>query len=219
MTRRASFRRGAAAVAVAALALAGCATTSLVSDVKSYSQWPAERQPSTYSFERLPSQEADGANQASIESAARPALSQAGLKEVDPGDKADVTVQVGLRTARDARFSGWDDPFIWNGGLGYYGGYYGPWRRGWGWGWYPGMSMGYSTPRYEHEAIVLIRDGKDGKALYETRASIDNYGYTDETTLSAMFAAALKDFPRPAISPRRVTVPLAPESPASAAKS
>jgi len=52
-----AWRAAAALVAVAALA--GCASLYDVEvDVSSFSRWPAARAPSTYAFERLPSQQA-----------------------------------------------------------------------------------------------------------------------------------------------------------------
>jgi hypothetical protein len=45
-------------------ALSGCASlNTVVSDVSSYGQWPTQRKPNTYRFERLPSQQALGQTQ------------------------------------------------------------------------------------------------------------------------------------------------------------
>lgn len=201
--------RLAAAVTLVGL-LAGCASTQrLDSEVNSYSQWPSGRQPATYSFERLPSQQANAQEQATLEQAARPALAGAGFTEAAAGAAADVSVQVGLRVTRQER-SGWDDPFLWHGGFGY-----GRGRGGWLWG--PSLSLNYSTPRYDQEVQVLIRDARSGQALYETRASHDSYAQPEPVVLRAMFEAALKDFPLQALNPRRVVVPLAAAAPASAA--
>lgn len=189
-------------VALAALALSGCATlSSLDSEVHSYSQWPAEKRVASFAFERLPSQQVDGERQRQLEEAARPAFRHAGFKEVPGSASPDVTVQVGNRTTRDSRGDYWDDPFLWGPGPGY------PyWGRGWGWGWAP--SMAYRSPRYDHEVLVLIRDAGNGRPLYETRASYESYGGVDLDVLTALFDAAMKDFPQPAISPREVRVPL-----------
>ena len=198
-----------ASLATAVAVLAGCASTqSLDSEVNSYSQWPESRRPTTFSFERLPSQQANAQEQAALEAAARPALTGAGFAEAT-GGSADVSVQVGLRSTRQQR-SGWDDPFLWHGGFGY-----GRGRGGWLWG--PSVSLNYTTPRYDQEVQVLIRDARSGQALYETRASHESYAQPDTAVLQAMFDAALKDFPRQALNPRRVVVPLAAAAPASAA--
>jgi len=188
-------------VLFAGLLVAGCATlNSVTSDVHSYSQWPQGRKPSSYAFERLPSQQARPERQQTLEAAAREALKQAGFAEAGGGEKADVTVQVGSTISRFER-SPWDDPFWWRGG--FYPYWYG---RGAFWG--PSLSLSYQSPRYEREVALLIRDAQSGQVLYETRAASDGYGAGDATTYAAMFEAALKDFPQPTVNPRRVSVQL-----------
>ena len=186
------------ACAAALLALAGCATLqSVTSDVSSYSHWPEGRRPSTYAFERLPSQQANPAEQDAVEAAARDALAQAGFTEAADPASADVSVQVSSRLTR----VDYEDPFYWHGG------YW--WGPGWGPWWGPSFSMNYTTPRYQREVALLIRDRKSGTVLYETRASNQGLSAGDGRTLAAMFAAALKDFPHTAVNPRSITVPLA----------
>ena len=66
----------------AALWLTGCASTRLVdSDVQSFSQLAGAPARATYSFERLPSQQAQGAQQSAVEEQARVALAKVGLRE------------------------------------------------------------------------------------------------------------------------------------------
>jgi predicted small secreted protein len=181
--------------------LTGCAGMRTVySDVNSYSQWPAGRKPTTYAFERLPSQQAQPGVQDSLEAAARDALGKAGFTEATSANNADVTVQLGARINRYDR-SPWDDPFWWHGGLHYWH----PYRYGW---WGPGLGLHYASPRYEREVAVLIRDRKTGQPLYESRASNESITSGDTATFAAMFEAALKDFPQAAVNPRRVAVQL-----------
>lgn len=185
-------------LALAAVALAGCATVNTVSsDVSSFGEWPSGRAATTYAFERLPSQEARPQEQAAIEGAARGALERAGFKPAATAS-ADVLVQVAVRASRRDR--GWDDPHPYWPRLGFWGG------RGLSWGAYSTMP---STPRIDREVAVLLRDRASGKALYETRAVNTGFNSIDTPLLAAMFEAAMKDFPRPAVSPRRVetTVP------------
>jgi hypothetical protein len=187
---------------LAAATLAGCAAmSSVTSDVSSYGTWPAGRAPGSFAFERLPSQQAQGERQGQLEAAARGALEKAGFTHAgDPGD-ADVTVQLGARITRYDT-SPWDDPFWWR-----WGGAH--WRYP---GWYAphfGFGGSYPSTRYDREVALLIRDRRTGTPLYETRAMSDGYSAGDTTVMAAMFEAALKDFPTPAVSPRRVTVPLA----------
>ena len=201
---------------LSALALAGlmtgCASTRLLdSDVNSFGNWPAGRAPGTFAFERLPSQQAQPGQQAQIEAAALPALEQAGFRPAvapppsstggAPAFRApEVLVQVAARTLRyDGGWNG--DPF-WPGGAFYRGGV-GRWRGGGSYGLY-GV-RGWSPTYYLNEVSLLIRDARSQQVLYETRAQNDGVWF-DAAVHAALFEAALKDFPRPALSPRRVTV-------------
>jgi Domain of unknown function (DUF4136) len=182
------------------LFLGACATLRQVdSDVSTYSQWPTARKPATYAFERLPSQQARAEQQQRLEDAARGAVEAAGFTAATDANEADVSIQVGARVSPSERAI-YDDPFWWRGGL------YGHWRRGyyspyWGWG------VHLAPSNYEREVALLIRDRKSGQALYEARAvNSGGSSATSATLLSAMFAAALKDFPHVGVNPRRVSI-------------
>ena len=187
---------------LAGLLLAGCSgIRSLSTDVSSYGEWPADRKPGTYAFDRLPSQQAQAADAERLEAAVRPALEKAGFIPAAEGVAPDVLVQVGERTTRTDRLL-WDDPLWWRGGFGY-------WRRGpWpgpAWGW----SARYDNPRFDREVAVLLRDRASGKPLFESHASYESGAIPDSTATGAMFEAALTDFPRLGINPRRVVVTVA----------
>lgn len=182
-----------------ALLLGGCASLgSVTSDVSSFGDWPADRKPGRFAFERLPSQQARAGEADALEAAARPALLKAGFVPSDAGQEPDVLVQLGARFTRSTR-SPWDDPLWWRGGFGRFR--HGPWV-GPSWS----LQMQLDNPRYESEVALLLRDRASGKPLYETRASNDSTSRADAATVTALFEAALADFPRPAISPRRVTI-------------
>ena len=185
-----------------AAALAGCAALNTIeSDVSTYSQWPAQRQAGTYTFERLPSQQAQPQEQARFELLARPALQAAGFRPAEDAKSADVTVQIGVRASRAAR-SPFDDPLWWRGGV-YYSRsgrplfYHGP-----------ALMYQFDAPRYEREVAVLIRDRDSAQPLYEARAVNDGNTPGGDDLLGAMFQAALKDFPHTGINPRQVSVRL-----------
>ncbi|MBE0547739.1 MAG: DUF4136 domain-containing protein [Rubrivivax sp.] len=184
-----------------AVLLAGCAAmNSLSTDVSSFGEWPADRKPGSYAFERLPSQQARAAEADALEAAAQGALLKAGFTAAAPGAEPDVLVQVGARSSL-ADYQAWDDPLWWRGGFGYWR--YGPWvSPRWA------MSARYDFPRYEREVAVLIRDRASGKPLFEARASSEGNARAGAATLAAMFEAALMDFPRLGMNPRRVVVPL-----------
>jgi hypothetical protein len=184
-----------------ATVLGGCASLNrLSSDVSTYSMWPAERKPSTYMVERLPSQQTDVQRQQLLENAAHPAMEQAGFTLATDPKNADVSVTLGARVSANER-SPFDDPFWWRGGL-YGHGFYGrPFYPGFGgpFGWHY-----YGTPTYEREVALLIRDRRSGKPLYEVRVTNDGYSPSIESLLPAMFEAGMKDFPHGGPNPRRV---------------
>jgi len=187
-------------VFAASIALGGCASThQLDNDVSTFSQWPAGRKPATYVFERLPSQQARPEQQQQLEDAARAALEAAGFAAAPEGQDADVVIQVGARTSATEREL-YDDPFWWRGGL------YTGWRRS---RFTTGLGVHYTAPIYEREVALLIRDRKTTQVLYEARASNSASSAASTAVLSAMFEAAMKDFPHVGVNPRRITVTVA----------
>jgi hypothetical protein len=190
---------------VVVLALAGCAgMNSVTSDVATFGEWPAGRPPGTFTIERLPSQQVRGAQQDTLEAAARSALEQAGFKPAADAGSADVVVQIGARVTR-TDFTPWDDPLWWRWGGNYWRrpGYY--WRPGWG---FPPQ---YES-QYDQEVGLLIRDRRTGSPLYEARASNESRSQASTAALGAMFQAALKDFPNAVPQAHRVQVELAPKA-------
>lgn len=194
---------GTLAALGATLLLSACASLNhLASDVVSYGQWPPERKPGPYTFERLPSQQTQAELQQRLEDAARPALQAAGFTPAADAATADFVVLLGARvTGTEAYY--WDDPFWWRGSLVY--GRRGVWLRSPWWGAFP------PTPIYEREVAVLIRDRRTGQALYEARASNDGGSPSIYSLLPAMFEAALKDFPATGPNPRRIVTPISPK--------
>jgi hypothetical protein len=198
--------------ALAIVALAGCASLNRVdSEVTSHSRWPAARQPGTYAFERLPSQQANPQRAQVLEDAARRAIEGAGFVPAAEGARPSVVVQVGARITVTDR-GPWDDPF-WYGGWGgpwgfsrpYHSRFYGAgWRYG---GWGPWGAAGYpDRTTHEREVAVLIRDRATGEPLYEASATGNGFGYADASVLPAMFQAALQGFPQGGPNPRRVAI-------------
>jgi Domain of unknown function (DUF4136) len=192
-------------------ALSGCAALNqLSSEVSTFNQWPSERLPASYTFDRLPSQQANAEAQKLLEDAAARALQTAGFAPAVDAKTADVTVQLGARVNVQDR-SPFDDPFWWRGGL--FRGHSGRGFRSGGFGFGAGLGFGfgrgfYGQPSFEREVAVLIRDKKTGDALYEARAANDGASQSINSLLGAMFDAALQGFPASstgASEPRRVT--------------
>jgi hypothetical protein len=201
------LRLAAAATALALLLLGGCAAINTIgSDVSTFGEWPADRKPSTYAFERLPSQAARASESAALEAAAVPALAKAGFTPAAEGAAPDVLVQVGARADR-ADYQTWDDALWWRGGFGYWR--HGPWLAP---RWGLGVTYRGELPRYDREVALLIRDRASGKPLFEARATNEGNGNFSSPLMTALFNAALADFPKLGLNPRRVVVSLTPTS-------
>jgi hypothetical protein len=191
------------AVLMAGAVLAGCAALNTVtSEVTTFSEWPAGRQPGRYAFERLPSQKADAQRQAELEGAAAKALEKAGFTAAADMAQADVIVQIGARVSR-AEISPWDDPLWWRWGGGYWRS---PYWRGPRSAFYAGFNAEWYA-RYARNVAVLLRDRSSNVPLFEAHAQTEGGTAGDTTLLGAMFEAALQDFPaKDAPNPRRVSV-------------
>jgi Domain of unknown function (DUF4136) len=191
--------------AAAATLLAGCgALNTVTSEVTTYSEWPAERKPGRYAFERLPSAKANAQRSAELEDAAAKALAKAGFTVAPDAAQADVIVQVGARVSR-TEVSPWDDPLWWRWGAGY-------WRAP-AWrhprsAYYGGLHADWYS-RYERNVAVLLRDRASSTPLFEAHAQTEGGTSGDAALIGAMFEAALTGFPaKDAQNPRRVSVTL-----------
>ena len=193
--------------AIAAMLSACAALNTVTSEVATYGDWPAGRQPGRYAFERLPSQQAQAARQAELETSATRALEAAGFTAAAGAAQADIIVQVGARISR-TELSPWDDPLWWRWGVGYWRSPL--WRPTSRFGYYGAFDSGWAT-RYERSVALLLRDRRSGTPLYEAHAQTDGATMGDSALLAAMFEAALKDFPATgAANPRQVSVQRAP---------
>lgn len=195
--------------AVALLGLSGCAALNTISaDAQSFGSWPAGRQPGSYAFERLPSQQQNEKGQTELEDAARAALEKAGFSAAADAKSADVLVSIGVRVSRSDR-APWDDPLWWRWNGSYFSWRYGP-------AWRPYYSrFGYPYPidpmmerRYDREVALLLRDRKSNEPLYEARASNDGATQGSLSLVSALFEAAMADFPQTQPQPHAVSVQL-----------
>ncbi|MBV8380003.1 MAG: DUF4136 domain-containing protein [Paucibacter sp.] len=200
--------------------LVACTGPYIVSStVVSYGEWPADRKPGTFAFDRLPSQKSgEAAERANnLEGHAIEALEKAGFTPVAEGAQADVLVTLGVRLSL-SEAAIWDDPLWWH--------WRGGWRRGY---WYPGP-VGMGGPfgrgyypydplwdrRFTREAAVLIRDRASGTALYEGHACNDGINAGDEELIHALFLAALSGFPNADGKPHQISVQMPGQSPAPA---
>lgn len=202
------MRAGSTSITLAAatLALSGCAAlNNLNNEVSTYGPWPAGRQPASFVFERLPSQQEHPQVQQQLEDAARGAVEAVGFRPAADEKQAEYLMQVGARVSSNDPWV-YNEPLFWRGGWRY--GPYGPrWGRGlYAGGWYGGpWGSPYSSPTYEREVALLIRDRKTGQLLYEARASNAGPSASISYLLPAMFEAAMKGFPGTGPNPRQVT--------------
>ena len=194
-------------IALIGLFVTGCASNRLVeSDVNAFHRWNgAPPVPGTlYRFERLPSQQAAGAQQDYLESLSRAALERVGLRLDPPVARLGVQVQLNVLVVERGPYGygydggfGFATPGIFLGGGSH------------------GASFGLSfplrfsePPSYRRELTLLMRDLASGQVVFETRALSDSVQDDLPALLPAMLEAALRGFPQPPAGTRRIPVDL-----------
>ena len=194
------------ALAFAGLFITGCAGLRVVeSDVTAFYNWnaapPAPGTP--YRFERLPSQQAIGAQQDPIEGLARNALAKVGMELSPTTARYSVQVRVSTQVIEQAAYgSGYDGFGFATPGIFLAGG-----NRGAGFG----LSFpigGYSSTYFRRELTVLMRDLSTSQVVFETRALSDGVQNDTLAVLSSMMDAALQGFPQPTAGRRLISVPV-----------
>lgn len=187
--------------------VAGCASNRLVeSDVNAFHRWNgAPPVPGTlYRFERLPSQQAAGAQQDYLESLSRAALERVGLR-LDPAvARLGVQVQLNVLAVERGPYG-----YGYDGGFGFAapGVFLGGGSRGASFG--LSFPLRFSEPPfYRRELTLLMRDLASGQVVFETRALSDSVQNDLPAVLPAMLEAALRGFPQPPAGTRRIPVDL-----------
>jgi hypothetical protein len=186
------------AILLAVTALSGCSTLRTVdNEVQSFSSLSALPAQAAFRFERLPSQQAAPQRVAELEAMAEQALVKAGLRRDDGG--AQYAVQIGARIEREDRVD-WADAW-------WYGGFprqrfsrLGPWSSTWV----------NTTPWYQREVSLVMRDLRSGQVVFETHAAQEGSWSDSRTILPAMFSAALSGFPAAPTGVRKVNIELSP---------
>lgn len=202
------------ALVAATVALAGCASVKVDSEVNAFSKLPPTAMVnSSYRFEVLPSQQAQAARQAKVEGATQVALQKVGLTRNDQA--ARYSVQVGVRSQEVVRGGYPGYPGYWDGGFAGYGRFGDPYWRSpfYGPGFYPGF--GFHSPfypgassSYRHEVTLLLRDTASQQVVFETKAVHEGFWRDTERLLPALLEAALRDFPNPPQGVRQIEVQL-----------
>lgn len=210
MTQRLSL----AALALAALLLAGCASVIRIDNqVESFARWqdrpsgtavPAP--PQVYRFERLPSQQG-ARNQDELETLAEAALGRVGWSRAAEATPAPWRVQVNASVVRLPR-APWEDPYdVW-GPFGYPYGLPGRDYVVTGTGqviFFPAFPR-FETPYYQRAVAIVIREAASGRVVYETRAAHDGRWNSTPSLWTAMIDAALAGFPVPPAGVRQVNI-------------
>ncbi len=199
--------RSLLAVVFVAMGLAGCGTVRLVdTDVRSYATPSGVPLGASYRFERLPSQQANAAQQTRLEAMAQQALAKVGLRRHDTAASYSVQVSVGMKVDP---YSPWDRPAIsggagWNLGVGIHTGNVliaggGPVLG------MPGFGLG-EQPYYWRQISLVIRHLGTNQVVYETHAAHDGRWADSAAVLPAMLDAALTGFPNPPAGVRRINI-------------
>lgn len=179
--------------------MAGCSTVRLVdSDVTAFSHWSAAPPgPGTaYRFERLPSQQAIGAQQDHVEGLARGALAKVGM-ELNPAvARYSVQLVVNTQVVERLPYNGFGFPTP------------GVFMEGGSRGASVGLSfpMRFSEPYFKRDLSILMRELASNQVVFETRARHDGVWGDTLAVLPAMLDAALRGFPQPPPGTRRINV-------------
>lgn len=197
----------------ATMVLGGCASVLRVDNqVESFAGWDSSKgvpaAPQYYLFERLPSQREGPAARAQtdLEQWTIGSLAALGWRVADPGNPPPPwRIQVQASSVRHP-YAPWEDPRdgLW-GGWSIYGS-----RNGWGIGGRLGWPMYpyHTTPYYQRQVSLLVREASTGRVVYETRAAHDGRWNDTPDLWKAMIRAALTDFPSPATTRRQVNIDL-----------
>ena len=192
------------AVAFTGFFITGCAGLRVVeSDVTAFYNWnAAPTAPGTpYRFERLPSQQAVGAQQDPIEGVARNALAKVGMELNPTTARYSVQVRVNTQVVEQAGYGGGYDGF----GFAAPGVFLGGGNRGVGFG--LSFPLGYANyAYYRRELTLLVRDLSTSQVVFETRAVNDGRQNETLAALASMMDAALQGFPQPPAGTRRIAV-------------
>lgn len=193
------MRRIGGLLAVAAL-VAGCAGPyTLDSSVQTFSALQGVPAQAGYRYERLPSQSNDPA-QPRLEALADASLARLGLRRDDMAPR--YSVQVWNRLQRVSSPGAVYPPFNSWGSVGF--GSHSGVGVGIGLG-FPLGGWGDTTPWYQREVGLVMRELPGGQVVYETRAFNEGHWIDPAVALPVMLEAALQGFPQPPAGVRRVT--------------
>lgn len=180
--------------------LAGCAGPyTLDHSVQTFSALPAVPVQAGYTYERLPSQSGDP-SQPRLEAVVDASMARLGLRRDDAAPRYSLQVwsrfqRVSYPGAAYPPLSGWGSV-----GFGSHSGV----GIGLGMG-FPLGGWGDTSPWYQREFGLVMRELAGGRVVYESRAFNEGNWIDPWVALPAMADAALQGFPQPPAGMRRVT--------------
>jgi len=203
-------RRGPGVLtALAALWLAGCAST-VTTEVTAFRDagWTNDA-PRTYAFDHAPQQDAQLDRQ-TYELWLSQALSAIGFEQTAPRQARylvtmDYDAAPGfVRVAETVYPDPWYGP--WGPYWGPYGGYR-PWGPyGWGPGYWPPQTVVRDVPVTFSNLRVFFKDAASGKRVYQVTARNTTEGGNLTAVMPYMIRSAFTDFPGESGRPRRITL-------------
>lgn len=192
-----TLRRGRYALLVLATALLqGCGLPRMIdSDVQSFVGAEGAVTGVGYRFERLPSQQARGAQQDSIEAMAAQVLSEVGLQRDEAAPRYSAQVSVNVRTIAppEQRRSRAERSLLRPDGVAVFA---------------PSFALVIEAPWYRHSVQVLLRDVGSARVAFESSASFDGPWADSTQLLPVVLRAALRDYPNPPQGLRKVVIEL-----------
>lgn len=194
------MKLASAVLCAAVLMLGGCSAMRLVdSEVISFAPDAAApiSVPTSYRFERLPSQQARAPQQAQLEDLAMPVLARFGLNRDDQAPQYSVQIEVRVQ---EEWYEPWESPW------------FGVSRHhfiGFGMGRFGRSAMvaiHSDFPTYRRELAVVLRRVDGNQIVYESHAQHEGRWSDDAALVSAMLQAALTGFPKAPPGLRRVDI-------------
>lgn len=184
-----------ASAVLLAIVLGACSTVRTAdSSVTSFAGQAAAVSGATYRFEQLPSQSKEPLY-GEIQAMAEKALSETGLKRDDAA--ARYSVEISMVSEQFLR-----QPFV---VMGRYSRFVMPSDRLFWPGYYPSMMDSVS---YRYQLRLVMRDTSTARVAYETTAELEVPWSDSINMIPALLKAALRDYPVPPTSTRKVQVEL-----------
>lgn len=194
-------------LAASSVLLAGCAATTVRSDVTAFHEWPAGLQEKSYVFERTREQN-DSLEYRAYENLVRAELNRLGFAETPlaakPKLKATLGYSISVRDVREI-YPVMTYPYgpgpMWHP---YYGPFYSPFYDPF---WYgpPVVQHRESTYQlYTRQLRVVLAQLADGKKLYEATVVSEGSNGSLAAVMPYMVRSAFADFPGKSGVPRRV---------------